>query len=195
VEALDPVVVELREWSRMAEELKQKRVRQTNRVRQQLWRYYLQMLDLNEDVGADWLLALWTQAPTPAEAMRLTETKIAKVLSAHRIRRITAQDALAILRRPALTVAPGTTDAACAHIAAVAECLSLVNRQIKTVTRRIDGWSNNLPDRRPSRGKIPSSATRQSCAPCRGWEGLSSPRRSRRLIKPSRREITMPCAL
>jgi transposase len=40
VEAMDPVVVELREWSRMAEELKQERVRFTNRVRQQLWRYY-----------------------------------------------------------------------------------------------------------------------------------------------------------
>lgn len=144
VEALDPVVMELREWSRMAEELKQERVRLTNRVRQQLWRYYPQMLDLTEDVGADWLLALWTKAPTPADAMRLTEAKITKVLAAHRIRRITAHDALAILRRPALTVAPGTTDAACAHITAVAERLSLVNRQIKTVTRRIDGLVEQL---------------------------------------------------
>ena len=66
VEALDPVVVELREWSRMAEELKQERVRLTNRVRQQLWRYYPQILDLTEDVGADWFLALWTKAPTRA---------------------------------------------------------------------------------------------------------------------------------
>jgi transposase len=138
VEAIDPVVVELREWSRMAEELKQERARLTNRVRQQLWRYYPQMLDLTEDVGADWLLALWSKAPTPADAMRLTETKIAKVLAAHRIRRITAHDALAILRRPALTVAPGTADAARAHITAVAERLTLVNRQIKTVTRRLD---------------------------------------------------------
>jgi transposase len=144
VEAIDPVVVELREWSRMAEELKQERVRLTNRVRQQLWRYYPQMLDLTEDVGADWLLALWSKAPTPAEATRLTETKIAKVLAAHRIRRITAHDALAILRRPALTVAPGTADAARAHITAVAERLNLVNRQIKTVTRQLDGLVEQL---------------------------------------------------
>jgi transposase len=144
VEALDPVVVELREWSRMAEELKQERVRLTNRVRQQLWRYYPQMLDLSEDVGADWFLALWSKAPTPADAMRLTETKVAKVLAAHRIRRITAHDALAILRRPALTVAPGTAGAARAHIMAVAERLNLVNRQIKTVTQRIDGLVEHL---------------------------------------------------
>ena len=48
VEALDPVVVELREWSRMAEELKQERNRLTNRVRQQFWRYYPQFLALAE---------------------------------------------------------------------------------------------------------------------------------------------------
>jgi hypothetical protein len=48
------------------------------------------------------------------------------------------------LRRPALTVAPGTTDAARAHITAVAERLNLVNRQIKTVTWRIDGLVEQL---------------------------------------------------
>ena len=144
MEALDPVVVELREWSRMAEELKQERVRLTNRVRQQLWRYYPQMLELTEDVGADWLLALWRKAPTPAAVMRLTQTKIAKVLSTHRIPRITAHDALAILRLPALTVAPGTADAARIHITTVAERLNLVNRQIKTVTRWIDGRVEQL---------------------------------------------------
>src|SRR5215212_2755905 len=36
----DPAVVELREWSRLAEELQQERLRLANRVRQQLWRYY-----------------------------------------------------------------------------------------------------------------------------------------------------------
>jgi transposase len=138
VEAMDPVVVELREWSRMAEELKQERVRLTNRVRQQLWRYYPQMLDLTDDVGTDWLLALWSKAPTPAEGVRLTEKKIARVLTAHRIRRITAADTMAILKRPALTVAPGTSDAARAHITTLAERLNLVNRQIKDVMHRLD---------------------------------------------------------
>jgi transposase len=58
MKSLDPVVVELREWSRMPEEPKQERLRLTNRARRQLWRYYAQMLDLTEDVGADSLLAL-----------------------------------------------------------------------------------------------------------------------------------------
>ena len=41
----DPVIVELREWSRMTEDLQRERNRLANRVREQLWRYYPQMLD------------------------------------------------------------------------------------------------------------------------------------------------------
>jgi hypothetical protein len=39
----DPTVVELREWSRMAEDLQQERMHLTNRVCDQLWRYYPQI--------------------------------------------------------------------------------------------------------------------------------------------------------
>ncbi len=61
------------------------------------------------------------------------------MLSSHRIRRINGADVLAILRRPALTVAPGTVEAAVAHITAIDERVRLVNRQIKETTRRLDG--------------------------------------------------------
>ena len=71
VQAGDPAVIELREWSRLAEELQQERVRLGNRVRQQLWRYYPQLLELADDVAAEWVLELWTMAPTPAKAARL----------------------------------------------------------------------------------------------------------------------------
>ncbi len=153
VEALDPVVVELRDWSRMAEELKGERVRLANRIRQQLWRYYPQVLDLADDIAADWVLALWAKAPTPAEARRLTEKKVDLLLAAHRIRRLAAADALAILQRPALTVAPNTTEAARAHIAVTAERLTLVNRQIKDVTRRLDALVESLAGPEPEPGQ------------------------------------------
>src|SRR3954470_6206756 len=60
VTAGDPGVVELREWSRLTKELQQERVRLANRIRQQLWRYYPQLLELGEEVTAEWILALWT---------------------------------------------------------------------------------------------------------------------------------------
>ena len=36
----DPVVIQLREWSRLADDLGTERNRLTNRLREQLWRYY-----------------------------------------------------------------------------------------------------------------------------------------------------------
>ena len=41
----DPHILELREWSRLAEELQRERVRLGNRLHHQLWRYYPQMLE------------------------------------------------------------------------------------------------------------------------------------------------------
>src|SRR5271166_1588508 len=117
----DPVVIELREWSRMAEDRQQERNRLANRVREQLWRYYPQALELGDDLAADWFLDLWALAPTPAKAARLRESRVAGLLKAHRIRRIDATEVLRILRQKPLVVAGGTVEAATAHITAVAE--------------------------------------------------------------------------
>ncbi len=51
-----------------------------NRIRQQLWRYYPQLLELAEDVAAEWVLELWALAPTPAKAARLREATLAHLL-------------------------------------------------------------------------------------------------------------------
>jgi hypothetical protein len=98
VEAGDPAVIALREWSRLAEELQQERIRLSNRIRQQLWRYYPQLLELSDDVTAEWVLDLWTLAPTPTKAARLRAPTLARLLQRHRIRRVDAERALGILR-------------------------------------------------------------------------------------------------
>jgi len=87
----DPRLIQLREWSRLAEELQQERVRLSNRLYSQLWRYYPQMLELGgDDIAADWLLALWDEAPTPAKAAEISTQVIASLFKAHRIRRFEA---------------------------------------------------------------------------------------------------------
>jgi hypothetical protein len=138
VQASDPAVVELREWSRLAEELQQERVRLGNRIRQQLWRYYPQMLEVSDDVAAEWVLALWAMAPTPAKAARLREPTIAKLLKQHRIRRVDAETALTILRRPAITVAAGVTEAAVLHLRSLVARLRLANREFRQAERKLD---------------------------------------------------------
>ncbi|HEX4171897.1 MAG TPA: hypothetical protein VHY82_05405, partial [Acetobacteraceae bacterium] len=101
----DPHILELREWSRMAEELQQERVRPGNRLHHQLWRYYPQMLELTDDVTAGWLLELWDKAPTPEKAKYLRRSSIERLLKQHRIRRIDSETLLRILHQPAINVA------------------------------------------------------------------------------------------
>jgi transposase len=133
----DPQVIELREWSRIYDELKQEQSRLANRVRDQLWRYYPQAGELG-DPAANWFLDLWEKVPTPAKAARVSEQTVARILKNHRIRRFDAAEVLRILRQQPLTVAPGTLEAATAHIRTVAARLRLVNQQIKEAERRLD---------------------------------------------------------
>ena len=140
----DAIIIELREWSRMTQDLQQERSRLANRVREQLWRYYPQALAIGDDLAADWFLEMWAAVPTPGKAARTRESTVGRVLRAHRIRRITAAEVLQTLRQPALTVAAGTAEAAGAHIRAVAERLKLVNRQIREAHRQLDSLCARL---------------------------------------------------
>jgi hypothetical protein len=98
----DRRVIELRAWSRLAEELQEERVRLSNRLHQQLWRYYPQMLKLTDDLTATWLLELWLRAPTPAKAARLCVSAVERLLKQHRIRRVNAEVILRTLLQPRL---------------------------------------------------------------------------------------------
>ena len=66
-----PVIVELREWSRIGDDLRHDRNRLGNRVRELLWRYYPQMLELADDVAASWVLDLWKLIPTPEKVKKV----------------------------------------------------------------------------------------------------------------------------
>ncbi len=124
---IDPTVVELREWSRIADDLRAERNRLGNRVRELLWRYYPQFLELTDDIAAGWFLDLWRLIPTPDKAMRVREATVDRLLKRHRIRRLTAAGVLERLKAPAVPTAAGTMNAATAHLEAVAQRLDLVN--------------------------------------------------------------------
>ncbi|HEX8570955.1 MAG TPA: IS110 family transposase [Caulobacteraceae bacterium] len=133
----DPGVIELREWSRLAEELQQERVRLASRIRQQLWRYYPHLLALADDLTAEWILELWSIAPTPAEAARLREATIAELLRRHRIRRLDAASVLEVLRQAAITVAAGVTEAAVLHLRSLVARLRLANAEFRQAERKL----------------------------------------------------------
>ena len=80
IRALDAKVVQLREWSRVTDDLTKERTRPANRIREQLRRYCPQFLELGADLAADWTLALWKLAPTPDAARRVRPSTVAKLL-------------------------------------------------------------------------------------------------------------------
>jgi transposase len=133
----DPIIVELREWSRIAEDLGVERNRLANRLREQLWRYFPALLDLDDNLSAEWLLDLWQAAPTPDKARRLREVTIAKLLKRRRIRRLDAAAVMHAVRQPSIHVAAGTVEAASAHVASLIPRIRLINRQIKDAQGRI----------------------------------------------------------
>jgi transposase len=142
--ATDPIIIELREWSRMAEELATERTRLTNRMREQLWRYFPAFLDLNADMEAPWLLELWQLVPTPEKAKRVRQGSIAAILKRNRIRRLEAEQVLQILRQKPIAVADGTATAACAHITALIDRIRLINRQISDANQMLDSLTTKL---------------------------------------------------
>ena len=134
----DALIIEMREWSRIHEELQRQRTRLANRMREQLWRYYPQAAKLSDDAAAGWFLDLWEQVSTPAKAARVSEKTVARILKNHRICRFDAAEALRVLRAQPLQVAPGATEAATAHIAVMVAQLRLINQQINDAERRLD---------------------------------------------------------
>jgi transposase len=126
----DPRIVELRELSRIHDELKDLSHMIGNRLFQQVVRIFPQLLELGSLYKDGWLLELLEQAPTPAEAQALKLSKVRAILNKHRIRRLGPEAVQTALRKTALTVAPGVTEAARAHIRLLLPQLRLVQKQL-----------------------------------------------------------------
>ena len=78
------------------------------------------------------------------EAARTSKAAIQRVLKKHRIRCFDATQVLSELRKPALSIAQGTIEAATAHIRVAIEQLRLVNRQLADAVLQIDRLCKKL---------------------------------------------------
>jgi transposase len=142
----DPLIVELREWSRIRDDLTAERTALVNRVRQQLWRYFPAFLQLDADLQTGWVLELWRAVPSPDRAKRVRLASVEAILKRHRIRRLDAKQVLEILRQPPFRLAPGTAKAAQAHVDTLVDRIRLINRQIADADRRLDALTDKLSD-------------------------------------------------
>jgi len=131
-------VIRLRELSRLEDDLIQDHNRLINQLREQLHRYFPQVIQLSSAAEDPWLWDLLEIAPLPAKACKLARGRIERVLKNHRIRRLSAEQVTAALRAPALEVAPGSAEAASEHVLMLLPRLRLVRKQRLDVASRME---------------------------------------------------------
>lgn len=134
----DPSIIQLREWSRMLEELQHEEQRLANRLRDQLYRVDAAWLTLVPAANEPWLWTILAETPHPDAWAALARRRITPVLREHRIRRLTVDEVMAALRQPRLHVAAGVADAVEVRIASLVPQLRLLHGQRTTAERRID---------------------------------------------------------
>jgi Transposase/Transposase IS116/IS110/IS902 family len=150
-----PQLLVLRELSRAEETLLEAFRRSANQLRDQLHRFYPQMLQLCPAADAPWLWDLLDLAPTPAHVALLNEEHVQRVLKAHRIRRVKAHEVLTCFQAPALPVAPGATEAAQAHCGFLLPCLRVLAEQLQACSQRVSALLHTLAQE-PGEGEGPS---------------------------------------
>ncbi len=112
-----------------------------------LYRVDAAWLAVSPAADEPWLWAILAQVPDPTRWTRLSRRRVAAMLRAHRIRRVTADQILDALHQPRLMGAPGVTAAVRTRIAALVPQLQVVADQRRTAEQHIDQLLD-LPDRR-----------------------------------------------
>ena len=132
-----PEVIVLRELYRTADELREEVQRLTSRLREQLNRYYPQMLALYPAADQPVQWSLLELAPSPSSAHQLTIQEVEALLRKHRIRRFRAAQVLQQLRATPLTVAEGAATAASGHALILTAQLRVVYELRKQTLKRL----------------------------------------------------------
>jgi len=148
-------MLRLRELSRIQEELQVQENRLSNQLWEQLHRYYPQTLTLSPAANEAWLWDLIEMAPLPLQAGQLKLVAVKRLLRSHRIRRVSAEEVLDVLRAPALRLAPGAAEAASEHVLLLLPLLRSVHQQDEQVSKRIKHMLKELSDSLSGEGATP----------------------------------------
>jgi transposase len=138
VPKISQFLVRLRAENRTAKQLMDHMLAVSFQVRDELQRYYPEMLRLGSWHNEPWLWDLVAAAPTPKAARKLREPRVQNILKLRRIRRYTAQQVLDSLRATPLPVAEGVAEACSQAVLALLPVLQTMHEQRKQCLKRID---------------------------------------------------------
>jgi transposase len=147
-----PLVIQLRECSRVDDALRDELSRLTNQLRDLVYRSMPGVLALCPAADEPWFWALLTAAPTPAAHRRLSEAKLRHLLRDHRIRRLSAAQVREVLQQPPVFTAPGVVEAVAAHSTLLLPRLHLVAAQRRDAERQLTQLLDALEAETPPAG-------------------------------------------
>jgi transposase len=146
----DPIVIQLREWSRIDDDLNLELIRLTNQLRDLVYRSMPGLLALCPAADEPWFWTLLREASTPDAQHRLSLRRVERLLAGHRIRRLQATQVREVLQQPPVYTAPGVTDAVTAHIALLLPRIELVAAQRRDVGRHLSRLLDALEAEAPT---------------------------------------------
>ena len=132
-----PLGIQLREWSRVDEQLGIELKRGANQLRDLVYRIAPGLLRLCPAADEAWFWTLLRDAPTPADQRRLSVRRLERLLRVHHIRRLSPADVRAVLQHPPVYTAPGVVDAVAAHIHVLLPRLELTAAQRREAERQL----------------------------------------------------------
>ena len=147
-----PVIIQLREWSRIDEDLGGELTRVTNQLRDLVYRSTPGLLALCPAADEPWFWAVLRAAPTPAAQRRVSQRRLERLLRSHRIRRLTATQVHEVLQQPAVFTAPGVVDAVAAHLEVLLPRVELIAAQRRQAERELERLLQALEQEMPPAG-------------------------------------------
>jgi transposase len=131
-----PLVIQIREVSRADEDLREDLNRLTNRLREQLHRIAPNLLKLSSAANEPWFWDLTDQL-VRRPSRRITGSQAERLLRKHRIRRLTSEQVVDVVRQEPLQIAPGAAEAARSHIALLLPRLQVAHEQRKQCAKQL----------------------------------------------------------
>ena len=147
-----PLIIQLREWSRIDEDLGGELTRLTNQLRDLVYRSAPGLLALCPPADEPWFWAVLRAASTPAAQRRMSERRLERLLRNHRIRRLTATQVYDVLQQPAVFTAPGVADAVAAHLEILLPRVELIAAQRREAERQLERMLQALEQEMPPAG-------------------------------------------
>lgn len=156
IEPQDPDVIVLRELNKTRQELTAERVRCINRFRELLWRYYPQFAEiLGKEIRA-WHLELWELIPCPGAVKRKRVQTVQDILKRNRVKRLTAEKVLSILRAEKIKVSEATIQSCVRHIKMIIERMKLIDRQLEETDDSVEQVIESMNSKLKAEGEGPT---------------------------------------